>query len=206
MKWEFLPIALILVMFGLGAYFYGQLPDIVPVHWDAQGNPDGYGSKFTGTFLLPLIAAGVYLLITFIPYIAVYQRNIKSFHFYLFGFKTIFLLFFLVLHIAGLMAASGRQVNMNLVILPMVAVLLYAMAVLMGKAKRNYFIGIRTPWTLASEKVWDRTHEVGAKWMKVLAVAVLVLGFVPNGVYFMIGLLIAYFSAVLAYSYYVYKQ
>jgi len=204
-KKEIFPLALIVLMFAVAIFSYPHLPEKMPVHWDSEGNIDGYGSRFTGTFLLPIITLVIYLVFAVIPYIAVYKKNIKSFYFYYFGFKLSFVLFFTLLYIVSLLPNFGFDINMTLVIMPMIAVLIYLAGILMTKSKRNYFIGIRTPWTLASDEVWNRTNKLGGTVFKLLAPVVLILAFVPKGVIIMTIILILSVIGILIYSYRIYS-
>ncbi len=169
-KKELIPLLLIVFMFVMAFYLYPRMPQKMPVHWNFNGEIDGYGSRFTGLFLMPLIALGIFGIMTIVPYIAVYKKNIKAFYFYYFGFKMVFVLFMLVLYIIMLLPNFNIRFNMNYLLMPLIAGLIYFSGVLMKRSKRNFFIGIRTPWTLASDKVWNKTHKLGASGFKVIAV------------------------------------
>ena len=77
------------------------------------------------------------------------------------------------MYIVTLAANLGYAFNMNYIIMPAIAVLFYFCGILVENAKRNWFIGIRTPWTLSSDKVWKKTHKLGAKIFKIYAVVIL---------------------------------
>jgi len=206
-KKELIPLTIIVLMFATGIILYPRLPDQMPMHWDAEGNIDGYGSKFTGTFLMPLVTIGLYILFTVIPYIAVYKKNIKSFYFYYFGFKIAFVSYCAIIYFASLLPNFGYNINMSYVFMPLLAVLLYIVGIMMRKSKRNFFIGIRTPWTLSSDEVWDKTHKLGGKMFKVIALITLfATPFGSIGVYILLISLFGFVGFILFYSYYVYKK
>ncbi|MFZ5921349.1 MAG: SdpI family protein [Chloroflexota bacterium] len=160
-----LSISLILVAAALiaAAVLWGRLPDPMPSHWNAAGEIDGYMSKFWGVFLLPIITVALLPLFMVIPHIDPLKANIAQFR----GVYNLFIVFFTVymVYIYGLTvaAALGYQFNMTYMLLPVVGLLFVGAGYLMKKAKRNFFIGIRTPWTLTNDEVWDKTHQLGSK-------------------------------------------
>jgi uncharacterized membrane protein len=92
-------------------------------------------------------------------------------------------------------------------IIPSVGVLLFIVGILIGKAKRNFFIGIRTPWTLSSDEVWNRTNRVGGTLFKIAAVVIILLSLVPAiAIYTMVGLLVPLSIGLVIYSYVLYHR
>jgi len=209
-KWnrkEIIPIVLIILMFVSGFLLYEKMPEKMPIHWNSEGKIDGYGSRFVGLFLMPIITLAIYILMSLIPYIAVYQKNIKSFYFYYFGFKVAFVLFMSVLFIITLLPNLNVNINMNYLILPLIAGLIYFSGILMDKSKRNYFIGIRTPWTLASDNVWNKTHKLGGKGFKIIAIFMVLCVFIGKyAIFVSVGALILFVVYLFYYSYSVYKE
>jgi uncharacterized membrane protein len=162
--------AVILFSFALGIYFYPQVPDKMASHWNAQGQVDGYMSKFWGLFLIPIVSIGLFLLFLLIPKIDPLKENIEKFRKYFDGFIMIVFLFLLYIYILTILWNIGLRFDMGQAIAPSMGLLFYFVGVLVEKSKRNWFIGIRTPWTLSSEKVWDKTHRIGGKLFKVAGV------------------------------------
>ncbi len=201
-KKELFPLVVIIAMFFIAFFLYPKMPQKMPVHWNFNGEIDGYGSRFTGLFLMPIIALAVFGIMTIIPYIAVYKKNIKAFYFYYFGFKVAFVLFMLILYIITLLPNFDININMNYLILPLLGGLIYFSGVLMQRSKRNFFIGIRTPWTLASDRVWKKTHELGAKGFKVIAVLMVLSVFLGKYALFAsVGALLLFVVYLIYYSY-----
>jgi uncharacterized membrane protein len=206
-KKEYLPLALIVIMFAIASFSYHYAPDKMPSHWNAKGDIDGYSGRLMGLFLLPAIAFMMYIIISIIPYIAVYRENIKSFYFYIYLFKIVFLLFLMSIYIITLLFSFGVSFNINYAIVPLFSVLIYFTGILMSHAKRNYFIGIRTPWTLASEAVWDKTHKLGSKGFKIIAVIALASMFFSGYyIFFMIVPLLGFSVYLAYYSYREYEK
>jgi len=163
-------LAIIVISFAIGIYFYPQMPDKMASHWNAQGSVDGYSSKFIGLFLMPIISLAMLLLFLVIPYMDPLQHNIKKFRNYFDTFILITFIFLFYLYILTLVWSFGFFFNMTLFLIPAFALLFFYAGVLIEKAKRNFFIGIRTPWTLTNEKVWNDTHKLGGKLYKIAAV------------------------------------
>jgi len=206
-KKELLPIIIILIMFLIGFYFYPQFPERMPIHWNAKGEIDGYGSRFSGLFLIPLVSLGIYLLFLVIPKIAVYKKNIKDFSKYFFGFKLVFVLFFFCLYVVTILQTIGYRFSMNYFMFPAIAALFYFIGYILKFAKRNFFIGIRTPWTLSNDEVWNKTHFLGSKMFKIASiVAFFGIFFGKYGIWFiMIPILVGVLFLV-GYSYLIYQK
>jgi uncharacterized membrane protein len=167
-------VGMIGVAFLVALFLYPQMPDPMPSHWNAAGEVDGYMSKAWGLFLMPLLAVGVFLLFLAIPRIDPLKANIAEF-IRAYNLMMVLLIGYL-LYIYGLTLvwALGYQFNMTFMLLPAMGVLFIAIGYLVGKAKRNFFVGIRTPWTLSSDTVWAKTHQLG-KWTFVGAGGVSIL-------------------------------
>jgi len=110
------------------------------------------------------------LLLVIIPRLDPLKANVEKFKGYYYGFIIVFLLFFFYLHVLTIIFNLGYVLNMTFFLIPAFAVMFYYMGMMVSKAKRNYFIGIRTPWTLASDTVWDKTHALGGKLFKIAAI------------------------------------
>jgi uncharacterized membrane protein len=204
---EFLPLSLIGCMFLIGLFFYQQLPQIIPTHWNSAGAVNGYSSKFIGLFLLPIITLAVYLFFLLIPRIEVYKDNLSKFSNHFFGFKVVFVLFFFSLYIVTVFQASGFLFNMNFFMFPALAVLFFYIGHILPFVKRNFFIGIRTPWTLSSDYVWEKTHTVGGIVFKALGVIFLCgIFFGAFAIYFILVPVIIGVVFLVIYSYIIFQK
>lgn len=204
---EILPIALIALAFIVGSFLYPQLPDKIPSHWNVEGEIDAWSSKNFGVFFFPGITLGLYLLMTFIPLIDPLRRNYPKFHIPYFWFRTLFVLFFVSLYFYTLWAALGTKLNINYFIIPVLSVLFILIGIFLPKVRKNYFVGIKTPWTIHSEEVWDKTHQFGGK-VFVAAGAISLAGlFFPEHSFLvlMTAILSAAFISVI-YSYFVFRK
>lgn len=210
MKKEIIPIGLIVLMFLAAFYLYPTMPERMPVHWNAKGKIDGYGSRNAALFLLPVVNLVIYGLFLLIPKIAVFRENVKEFYGrFGFDFRTVIVVFFFVLYLATLMPPMGYSFNMGYVVMPAVALLIFYMGYLMRHMKRNFFMGIRTPWTLSNDIVWKKTHDVGGRLFQVWGgIMLLVVIFVPSGyiMWFIMVPILAIVTFVFVYSYKLYQQ
>ncbi|MBL7142556.1 MAG: SdpI family protein [Candidatus Pacebacteria bacterium] len=198
---------IIILSFAVAFYFYPQMPERAASHWNEKGQVDGYISKFWAAFLMPIISLLVALLFLFIPKIDPFKENIKKFKGYFDGFIIILLLFLLYIYLLTIFWNLGFRFNMTYLMIPSLAVLLYYAGILVEKAKRNWFIGIRTPWTLSSEQVWDKTHKIGGRLFKISAViALLGIFFVEYAFYFVMIPVICFVVFVFFYSYFEYQK
>lgn len=143
---------------------YPRLPEMAASHWNAAGQVDGYMPRFWAAFLMPIISLGMLLLFLAIPAIDPLKANIEKFREYFNAFITLIILFMLLIHGVTLAWNLGYdQFNIGNAIIPAVGLILIFAGVMMAKARRNFFIGIRTPWTLSNDTVWDETHKLGSK-------------------------------------------
>ncbi|MBC7261959.1 MAG: SdpI family protein, partial [Chloroflexi bacterium] len=195
-------VAIILLAFAAGISVYPRMPARMASHWNAQGEVDGYMTRFWGVFFLPFMLVGLALLLLLLPRIDPLRKNIAQFQAQYERFVVLALAFFLYVYLFTLAANLGWKVDIIRVLAPGMAILFYGVGVLVEHAKRNYFIGIRTPWTLASEEVWNRTHQAGGKWFKVAALFALGGVVWPQwGIWFIMVpvLLVALYTMVYSY-------
>ncbi|MGA7192195.1 MAG: SdpI family protein [Anaerolineales bacterium] len=156
-------LVLLLVTTLAGVLHWNGLPDPMATHWDINDQVNGTMPKFWGVFLLPLISLGLFLLFLLIPAIDPLKANIAKFRgtFNLFiAFMTLFLMYVQGLTLAWNLGFTNFKMSESL--LPAVGLLFILIGFMIRNAKRNFFIGIRTPWTLSSDKVWDETHRIGS--------------------------------------------
>ncbi|PWH12458.1 MAG: hypothetical protein DDG60_13125 [Anaerolineae bacterium] len=204
-----LTLAFLLIALALaaGLLLSSQLPDPMPSHWNAAGEIDGYTSKALGIWLLPLMTAGLTLLLALIPLLDPLRANIDKFRPLYNLFIIGFVIYMLYVYALTLASALGWQFNMSVMLLPVMGLLFIGISFLLKNAKRNFFIGIRTPWTLSSDSVWEKTHALGAKTFLAGGLAILLSAFLgENGLWLMlIALMIAAFVPIV-YSYILWRQ
>lgn len=206
-KSEIVIFGIILLSFILSAYFYPQMPEQVASHWNAQGQVDGYMSKSWGLFFMPFVLVGLALLFLAIPRIDPLKANIEAFRKYYNGFVILFLVFMLSVHIQVILWNMGIQISPNVVMPVAWGLLFFYIGLLCENAKRNWFVGIRTPWTLSNDRVWDRTHQIGGKLFKVAGViAFLGVFFQTYAMFFILTPVLVVTVYTVVYSYVEYQK
>ncbi|HLC63925.1 MAG TPA: SdpI family protein [Patescibacteria group bacterium] len=207
-KTEIIPILIALVSITLGFYFYSVFPDSVPVHWGVDGTPDRYGSKFEGAWLMPLIAIGMYLLFRFLPYIDPKKDKYQQFAKVYFIFRLIILLMMLVIYLVASANSLGYNVRVEVWIPVAVGILFLIMGNYMGKLKPNWFMGIRTPWTLSNDEVWNKTHRLGGKLFILLGLLMIITPLLPyTNIFATLVIPVIVVSLIpIVYSYVIYRK
>ncbi len=157
-KGEIAVFGIALAAFLVGACFYPYLPERMASHWNARGEVDGYMPKAWGAFLMPIFILGLGLPFMVIVRIDPLKANIEKFRKYYDGFIILFSVFLFCMNLWMLLWNIGYQLSLNIVIPIGLGLLIFYTGVLCENAKRNWFIGIRTPWTLSRDIVWARTH------------------------------------------------
>jgi uncharacterized membrane protein len=196
----------VLILLAAFVWLSPHMPARVPTHWDAQGQVNGYMSPL-GAMLTPMIVIAVLALLTLLlP--AISPRG-----FAITPFGSIFALimlavqaFVLVTALAVLLNAAGHPVQMPLISMLGIGALLMVTGNYLGKVRKNFFIGIRTPWTLASDAVWERTHRIGG-WLFMLAGAVgIALALAGGSLVVLVAIVLAVALVLTVYSYVAYRR
>ena len=205
----FITFVLIALQVVFSAAVYNQLPVQMASHWGVNDQVNGFISRFWGAFLMPLLSLGLLGLFLLIPGIDPHKANIAQFRgaFNLFiVLMTAFLTYVHGLTLAWNLGFTGFQ--MTTALLPAMGLLFIFMGYLLAKAKRNFFIGIRTPWTLSSDTVWNKTHALGSK-LFIASGIITLFGVFFGGIIAMLFLLIPLLGSaifLIFYSYFLYHQ
>lgn len=172
-KSEYAALGLFLFMLGVTFHGFTQIDGDVTVHFDGDGDPDRTTDKFEGLAVLPVISLGLFLLLKFIPSIDPLGGNVEEFRPAL-DWLAVFTVGFLT-YIQCLVVAwnLGFGFDVSRAVVPAIGAMYYALGLMFERAKRNWFVGLRTPWTLSSDDVWRRTHKKTAPLLKFSAVFVL---------------------------------
>jgi uncharacterized membrane protein len=203
-------IVLVLLAASLtaGLLLWNRLPDPMASHWNIYDEVDGYTSRFWGVFLMPLVSLGLFALFMVIPRIDPLKANIAQFR-EAFNLLILLLVLFLgyIWKLSLLWNLGFTGFRMSTAMLPAMGLLYMYIGVLLRKAKRNWFIGIRTPWTLSSDQVWQETHRLGSVLFfacGVLALAGALFG--PYAVWFVLLPVVGVALFLIVYSYILYNR
>jgi len=192
-----------------GLLLWNHLPDPMASHWNVNDDVDGYMSKSWGVFMVPLMTLGMFVLFLVIPSIDPLKANIAQFREAFNLFIVLIVAFMLYVHGLSLAWNLGYiNFKMSTSMLPAMGLLFIFIGFMLRKAKRNFFIGIRTPWTLSNDRVWDETHRLGS----ILFMASGVLAFIGGifggltAFWFLFVPLIGSTLFLLVYSYVLYQR
>jgi len=202
-KRELWPLAVIALTIAVSAAAYPYLPDRVATHWNAAGIANGWSGRLSAVILTPFIMILLHAILTAVPAIDPLRANIASFSGSYRAFRIWFLAALAWLHLVILANGAGLAVNVGSAVMLMMAAVFGSLARLLPRTRRNYTIGIRLPWTLESDRVWDETHRFGGKAFAGLAAAAAIGALLPGrwaiGVFFVA--LVAVLAAVCVFAY-----
>jgi len=179
-KTELVSLILLAIACSASFYFYNNFPEQVPVHWNFKGVADNYATKFTGAFLFPIIIIFMYLMFLFVPFIDPkkdrYQEFGKIYHI----LKTVLIAFMVSIYFISSLIGLGYDIAIGLWTPVLVGLLFILIGKYLSKIKPNWFMGIRTPWTLSSEENWIKTHIFGGKVFMIGGLIMILIPFVPT--------------------------
>lgn len=188
------------VVFGL--VMWSRMPARVPIHWGASGEVNGWGPAWVNAFLLPGIALFVYLLFLFIPLVDPLHRNYAAFAGSLRVLRFLLVGFLAFVHVLVVLASVGVDVPMDAAMRIALPLLFAGIGTRLASLKGNWFFGIRTPWTLASPEVWERTHALAGRLWTLGGLALALCAFLPAraGLPALVGGIVVLVLVPVAYS------
>jgi uncharacterized membrane protein len=206
-KIKLLMISIIILSISTSIYAYPFMPEQMASHWNFKGEVDGYMPKFWNLFLVPMILPAMYLLFWLIPKIDPLKKNIKKFINYYESFILLMFSFLFYLQALVISWGFGLRFNMGLMMIPALSLVFYFIGIMLENAKMNWFIGIRTPWTMSSERVWDKTHKIGGKLFKASALISLTGLLIPDYAIYLVLIPVLISTIYLfIYSYFEFKK
>lgn len=179
MKKHILPIVLIGLTIAAWVIAYPSLPTQIPIHWEMNGEANGYSSKLMAMLTQVGIMVLIYALFIAVPLIDPKKENYKYFtKAYVFIHYFLLILFF-IMNILTLLVALDFNIPMGSLGTFVLGSILIILGNFLQTVRTNYFIGIRTPWTLSSEIVWKRTHRFAGKMMFIAGIIIILSSFLP---------------------------
>lgn len=198
-------LAFIAALIAYIVYLYPSLPDPLPTHWDGAGNVNAYMSKFSGAITFAAIPFFSVLLFKLIPIISPRGFRTEQFASVVNALMVGMVVFGSVIAVAALHAALGSDVNISKVVFFCVGLLLVFIGNFMGKFRKNFFIGIRTPWTLASDEVWAKTHRLGGWCFVAAGLLMVAMSFVGGNQEWVVFIVVGAALIPVVYSYFAYR-
>ncbi len=207
MKKYIVPIIVILFSVILSVFFYSVLPISMASHWNGQGIVDGYSSRLFNVLFFPILQIFLFLLFIFIPKVDPKWKSIREFEGKFNLFISSILIFMLLLQLEVFLWNIGIKIAIEIVVPILIGFLFIVASQLIRNAKQNYTIGIRTPWTLHSERVWNKTHVLGAKLFLVSGILSILSGvFTKYSLIIVIGSVLLSTLILFVYSYLEYRR
>jgi len=205
-KYYFIGIMLTAAVFVAILIAYPQLPNQVPTHWNMQGQANDYSAKWTLFLIGPGLMAGILLLFYFLPWLSPKHWEVDTFqstYLYIMVVLVSMLAYFTGV---SLWVGLGYAANVDRAIVGGICLLFALLGNVMGKVRRNFYIGVRTPWALANERVWNATHRFAAKTFVLGGVIGLALTAIGVKGWLPFAALMASALVPVVYSLVVYKQ
>ncbi len=208
LKTEIAPLLILLAAVGLSLWSYNLLPDQVITHWNFAGEADGWSSRQFHVLLFPSMLAAIYLMFNFLPKIDPRSDRYAEFSGVYLIMRNFIMLIMMIIFAAATFVNLGYQLNIGGIVAGAVGLLMIVIGNYFGKLKRNYFVGIKTPWTLSSENVWNKTHRLGSRLFIVWGALLITSPWLPAPIAFLIlfGGIIAMLAWLSIYSYVLYRN
>ena len=182
---------------------WSLLPAQVPIHFELNGDPNGYGSKLIYLFLPP----GIYFLLLILPYIDPRKSNYEIFILTYYKLRIILGLFIGLIDTVIIYNVLHGTEKLGLFVPIFVFLLLTLLGNYMGTIRQNYFIGIKVPWTLNNAEVWTRTHQMAGRlwfWGGIAGVAALLI--IKDPFFVLLPILCILIVVPVIYSYIIYQK
>ncbi len=203
---DIISLVFVATAFIVAAVLYPSLPEQIPTHWNAQGEVDGYMKKPGGVIVMPAMALFTYIVMKLIPVISPKGFRMDKFSDVIGVLQVTLVSFMSIVAVLVLLEARGLNVRINEMIIAGTGLLFVIIGNYLGKVRKNFFIGIRTPWTLASDKVWNRTHRIGGK-LFMLSGVIIWVGALPGvPLTWAVGVAVGLVLIPVVYSYLLYRR
>jgi uncharacterized membrane protein len=203
---DLLGLLLVVGAFALVGLKYPGLPDPMPSHWNAAGHVDGWMPKSWGALLVPSVMAVIWLSFLVLPRISPRGFEMEPFQraWGILKVTMLALMFFIGVLVLNA-ATTGGELSPKAMFFS-IGVLFVVIGNLLGKVTRNFFVGIRTPWTLANEEVWYRTHRLGGKLFVAAGLFVAAMSLLGSSVWPILGSIAIAGIVPIVYSYVIYRR
>jgi uncharacterized membrane protein len=207
-KTELPLLALIAGMFLAAALIWPNAPDRFPVHWGVSGDVDRYGGRFEGLLFLPLMVTVLYFVMLFLPRLDPGRLNYARFAGAYYTIRAATIALMALLYTVMLLSARGVPVDMSRFVALSIGAMLFVMGNVLGKVRPNWFVGVRTPWTLSSKRAWTRTNRLEG-WVFVIGgIALMAAGVIhtPFAMSIAFAILATGTLGAVVYSYFIWKS
>lgn len=208
LKTEIWPILLLILTIGISYWAYPQLPDKVITHWNFYGQADGWGSRTFQSIFFPSLLVLMYLFFNILPNFDPKKERYEEFSGAYLIIRNLIISTLTIVFISTTLANLGYSINIGAITAGAVGIMMIALGNYFGKLKRNWFVGIKSPWTLSSENVWNKTHRLAGKlfmiWGLGIAIAPWINQYLAMGILF--GGIVILLIIINVYSYRLFKK
>lgn len=207
LKLEYVPFYIAVLNIIVSGIFYPSLPNTIATHWGISGQADGYSSKLFGLLFLPGLLFILYGIFKFFISADPYKKNIEKFKKQLDIFIIGLFVFFTLVNLLTILWNLGYQWPFNISMPLLFGLLFVFLGIMLKDVKQNWFMGIRTPWTLNNSEVWERTHSLGSKLFIISGLIIIASALVPKySFYILITILLITVIFLYIYSYILYRR
>jgi len=208
LKTEIWPVLILLSTIGLSLWAYPRLPSLVVSHWNFYGQADGWSSREFHSIFFPALLVAIYALFSIMPKFDPNSERYQEFAGTYLAMRNLILSVLFIIFIAATLSNLGYAINISVVVAETIGLMMMILGNYFRKLKRNWFIGIRTPWTLSSENVWDKTHRLGGRLFILWGLGLALAPWFSQAIGLMIifGGILIIISWIFIYSYILYKK
>lgn len=208
-SWPIFIIQLCIVasMLIVGFLLWDKLPEMMPSHWNIEGEIDSYMEKSTWIWIFPGITLLMTLLFPFLSRIDPKKEKYQSFRRSWLILQMVFIIFFAYIYFVSLYLTLNPLVPITGFVFGGIGVMFVFIGNYLGKVRQNWFIGIRTPWTLDKEEVWNKTHRLGGWLFLIAGLIIFAEAFILWNVAWVMGVCIGLAALVpVLYSYFLHRK
>jgi uncharacterized membrane protein len=208
LKKELPIIGFVLLPFINLAYLWNSLPEKIPIHWDYKGEINGWGTKYSLLGVIFLLPVFTYVLMLAIPKIDP-KKRIELMGGKYYQIKFVLVVFMSVLSLFIIYSSKSQTLSSPIMVFVLIGLLFMALGNYFKVIKQNYFLGIKTPWTLESEEVWKLTHILAGKLWIIGGLLIVILSLtIPENInfYFFLGITAIISIVPIVYSYFIFKR
>jgi uncharacterized membrane protein len=208
MKKHIFPLLLICASIVVWLVAFPDLPEMLPTHWNFNGEVNGYSTKLSAMLIQIGIMILVYISVTYLPKIDPRKAN---YTYFLKGYTIInysILTFLFVINVLVILNGLGHKIPMSSIGTLVIGALFMILGNYLPQVRSNFFIGVRTPWTLSNEEIWRKTHRFMSKLFFCAGILLLVATFFSGTLkqFTIVGIIIVVIIAPYLYSFLLYKQ
>ena len=194
---------------GVAVGFLLVLPDTVPVHWDIRGEPDRFGSKWEIILLGPIFAIGIPAMLVGLFHLGPLRKNLESSSKILGRIIIVTTAALTCFYLIALLRAYGTRIDVGRAMAVILGIMLALMGNWLGKVRRNFWLGVRTPWTLMNEVVWEKTNRLAGRLFVAGGLVIALSGFIAPAIvcfFVFLGTTLGVCVASTVYSYKLYRK